>query len=445
MDPGVREQALALDRDSLDPRNLYNLTWKDREGQVRYIIAPPALTGIDTPIVVLCGRHFPTGSHKVGPAYCCAVEMQLEGGAVPGKHTLVWPSTGNYGVGGAWVGPRLGYRSLVVLPEEMSRERFEMIEAFGAEYIKTVGCESNVKEIYDEVKRLRGEPRNRIVNQFEVFPNYRFHFSVTGPSALEAVADAHTRLGIGGGRASAFVSAMGSAGTIAAGEYMKREQQTRIVGLEPVQCPTLFANGYGGHDIQGIGDKHVTWIHNVFAMDLLCCLDDIECKKVLQVLVEEPGMEALRSEGLDDEAITSFAQTFGISGICNLLGAIKTAKHYRLGKDDVVVTVATDSIERYRSTMDDMTARFGALDQAESHRRLDGILRGQKSDWIQEGTQAVRERWHNLKYFTWVEQQGKTVEELDALRDPEFWVEQQAKVPAVDRRILEVRGGGGPA
>lgn len=442
IDPATRERALALERDSLDPLNLFNLTWKDAEGRARYFIVPPAVTGVDAPILVLLGKHFPTGSHKVGPAYCCAIEPQLRGDIEPGAHTLVWPSTGNYGIGGAWVGPRLGYRSLVVLPEEMSRERYEMISGFGAEYIKTPGSESNVKEIYDKVRELSQVPQNRVLNQFAELPNYRFHYHVTGNSAAEACADAKERLGVGSGRAAAFVSAMGSAGTIAAGDRLKDLFDARIVGLEPTACPTLYENGYGAHDIQGIGDKHVTWIHRVHNMDLLCCIDDIECKEALQALCEEPGKEALRALGVSEPDIEMLATSFGISGLCNLIGAIKTARFYGLGPRDVVVTVATDSIERYHSTMGELTAARGHMTREIAEARLERILRGQKLDWMQEGTEHVRRRWHNLKYFTWVEQQGRSVEELDAQLDSEWWQREQARIPEVDQQIRAARGDG---
>ena len=263
---------------------------------------------------------------------------------------------------------------------------------------------------------------------------------MTGGSALEASKDAHARYGIGNGRTAAFVSAMGSAGTIAAGDRLKdAHPETRIVGLEPTQCPTLYENGYGGHDIQGIGDKHVTWIHNVMNMDLLCCLDDVECKKALQVLVEEPGREALQAEGIDGCDLQTLALTFGISGLCNLLGAIKTAKYYGFGKDDVVVTVATDSIERYHSVMTELSGEDGAMDVSEAKRRIEGIFRGQRLDWTQEGTRHNRERWHNLKYYTWVEQQGRTTEDLDALRTQETWIAEQEKIPAIDEALRKAR------
>ncbi|HNT05060.1 MAG TPA: pyridoxal-5'-phosphate-dependent protein subunit beta, partial [Anaerolineae bacterium] len=242
------------------------------------------------------------------------------------------------------------------------------------------------------------------------------------------------------GRVAAFCSAMGSGGTIAAGDRLKQVwPEHRIVGLEPIQCPTLFNNGYGDHDIQGIGDKHVTWIHNVYNMDALMCLDDVECKKGLQLLTEEPGWRVLADAGVSQEDIQLMSTTFGISGVCNVLGAIKTAKFYGLGKDDVVVTILTDAVDRYHSVMAQMTATYGKMGKIEAQVRLESIFHGQRLDWILEGTREARARWHNLKYYTWIEQQGKTVAELNAQRHQEYWLAEQARIAEIDARLTAVR------
>jgi len=424
----------------LDPINLYNITWRDEGGAVYHVVLPRELTGIDAEIVVIYGQRFPSGSHKVGAAYSVLLEKQLYGEVDPARHTLVWPSTGNYGIGGAWVGGRMGCQSLVVLPEGMSRERFARIESYGAKVIKTVGSESNVKEIYDMTKHLRASDENvRILNQFEVMGNYRFHYHVTGNTLVELAGELQER-GIGNGSIAAFTSAMGSAGTIAAGDRLKQVFGTKIVGLEPTQCPTLYNNGYGVHDIQGIGDKHVTWIHNVWNMDALICIDDLECKKGLQLLSEETGRRTLVERyGADAATVEKLGDLFGISGICNILGAIKAAKYYGLGKGDVIATVATDALDRYHSVMDSMRECYGALDEAAAVGRVEGVFHSATTDWIQPGSHEARTRWHNLKYYTWVEQQGKTVEELDAQRSPAWWEAHQALVSEIDARLMAVR------
>lgn len=443
IDPAVRARARDMMQiDPLDPINLYNITWRDYDNQIRYEVLPPELTGVQAPIVVLYAKDFPTGSHKVGATYSVLIEKELTGEVDPAIHRLVWPSTGNYGIGGAWVGCRMNFDSLVILPEEMSRERFDLVRRYGANLVLTSGCESNVKEIYDKCAELKAaDPeRIRILNQFEVMGNYRFHYYVTGNTLVELAAELEEK-GIGNGKIAAFASAMGSAGTIAAGDRLKQVwPDHKIVGLEPIQCPTVYWNGYGGHDIQGIGDKHVTWIHNVMNMDAIMCVDDIESKMGLQLLVEEAGWKTMIDRyGLPEDKVQKWSEIFGISGVCNVLGAIKTARWYGLGKDDVIVTILTDAIDRYHSVMDQLTQTYGPMDETEAAVRLVSIFHKQKLDWISEATREARNRWHNLKYYTWIEQQGKTLAELEAQRHQEYWEEQQARVQEVDRLIIAAR------
>ena len=442
VDAATRSRAVAASQsDPLDPINLFNITWRGPDDQIKYEVLPSELTGVEAPIVVLFGRDFPTGSHKVGAAYSVLVEKELYGEVDPQVHTLVWPSTGNYGIGGAWVGCRMQFKSVVVLPALMSRERFEQIESYGATVIKTPGSESNVKEIYDKTWELRRDPNVRVLNQFEVMGNYRFHYHVTGNTIVE-LADVLKRAGVGDGHIAAYCSAMGSAGTIAAGDRLKQVwPEHKIVGLEPVQCPTLYNNGYGAHEIQGIGDKHVTWIHNVMNMDAIACVDDMESVRGLQLLTDPAGVEVLTGRfGIAADKAERLAQIFGISGVCNVLGAIKTARHYGLGANDVIVTICTDTIDRYLSTMAWLTETYGRMDEAEAVARVRGIFHGQKTDWIKDGTPDIRRQWHNLKYYTWVEQQGKTVEELDAQKEPAWWRDHQQLAAEIDRRIVAARG-----
>ena len=442
--PTRRRALRARQEDPLDAHNLFNINWRDADNHICHFILPPQLSGVETPIAVLYGRDFPSGSHKVGAAYSVLLELQLFGEVDPEQHVLVWPSTGNYGIGGAWVGGRMGCDSLVVLPEGMSRERFERIESYGARIRRTPGSESNVKEIYDETKRLRASGDHvRILNQFEVMGNYRFHYHVTGNTAA-ALAQELASAGIGAGVVSAFVSAMGSAGTIAAGDRLKQIwPQHKIVGLEPQQCPTLYNNGYGAHDIEGIGDKHVTWIHNVLNMDALMCIDDQACKQGLQVLSEMRARQVLvQRYGADPALVEVLGTHLGISGVCNVIGAIKAVRHFGFGADDLVVTVATDALDRYHSVMAAMAQQHGTLDEAAATGRIERIFRGAGLDWILPGTPPVRQRWHNLKYYTWVEQQGKSVEELDAQRDPAWWEAEQGRVRDIDERLLRQRRPG---
>jgi len=423
--------------DELSPARLFSLSWRRPDGQIHAYVLPPELTGVSSPIVVMSGNHFPTGSHKVGPAYSCARERILDGSIRPDGSQLVFPSTGNYGIGGAWVGPRLGFKSLVVLPEEMSQERFDRIRGYGAEIIATPGCESNVKEIYDKVAELRQDPNNTILNQFADFGNYRFHRHVTGNSAVELAAELQSE-GHGEGRISAFVSAMGSAGTIAAGDQIKAHfPDCRVVGVEPVQCPTLFSSGYGGHGIEGIGDKHVTWIHNVRNQDLLVCIDDQEALDFCRALNRAQSHLA-RATGLPTEAIESLQGVFGISGCCNVLAAIRSARHFQFGANDIVLTVATDGFDRYPSVMNREESLNGPSDGRLVERVL-GHLQQSGAPWIQDGDDFHRRRWHNQKYFTWVEQQGMSVDALDALWEPGFWEAEYGKVGDLDAQTLALR------
>lgn len=440
--PEIREKAQkAMVESPLDPINLFNINWYDNDGNLCYMVIPKELTGVKANIVVMFGKHFPTGSHKVGATYSVTMEKQLNGEITPGEDTIVFPSTGNYAIGGSWTGPRMGYDTKVILPELMSKERFEKINAYGAEYIKTPGCESSVKEIYDKCWELRGESdNNKILNQFEVMGNYMFHYHVTGNSMNKVLKELAEK-GIGKGRASALISAMGSSGSIASGDRLKDlYPETKIVGLEPIQCPTIFNNGYGDHDIQGIGDKHVTWIHNVMNMDAIMCIDDMECKKMLQVMTDPVGKEFLKNHiNIPEADIEMLSSIFGISGVCNLLGAIKTAKYYDMTEDDVIFTLCTDAIDRYHSVMKELDETFSPLNETECHVRFDSIM-NVKLDYIEEGTYKNRKRWHNLKYYTWVEQQGKTVKELNDQKTQTYWIELREKIKEIDSKLKEARG-----
>jgi cysteine synthase len=442
LDPSTRKRAdEARTAAPMDSINLFNITWRDTNNQIYYFVLPSELTGVDTSIVVLYSAQFPTGSHKVGATYSVLLEKELFGDVDPAVHTLVWPSTGNYGIGGAYVSGLMDCKAIVILPEEMSKERFEKIEGYGAQVIKTPGCESNVKEIYDKTHELTAaDPNIRILNQFEVMGNYRFHYHVTGNTIVDLARELADK-GIGSGKVSAFTSAMGSAGTIAAGDRLKQEwPEHKIVGLEPIQCPTLALNGYGGHDIQGIGDKHVTWIHNVLNMDAIMCIDDVDCKLGLQILADEGGRRALADRfHIDPKLVERLSYAVGISSICNIYGAIKAAKYYHLGQDDLVVTIATDGMDRYPSVMQAMRQKYGVVDETEGVARVRSLFHGLKTDWVFDGTLDNRQRWHNLKYYTWVEQQGKTVEELDAQRSPAWWESEQKRVVEIDRALKEYR------
>ena len=441
----IKQQVKPLGLWDVNPRNLFRISWKNDVktglwGDVNYVELPSSLTGVKARIIGLVGKYFPTGAHKVGAAFSCLVPRLVSGEFDPTKQKAVWPSTGNYCRGGAYDCALLGSPAIAILPQDMSPERFAWLKEIGtSEIFATPGCESNVKEIYDKCWELIKERGNNIVifNQFAEIGNPIWHYNLTGNAALEVfekVKGPRSRM-------AARVSATGSAGTIAAGDRLKQVwPDHKIVGLEPIQCPTLYNNGSGSHRIEGIGDKHVTWIHDVWNMDAIMCIDDMSTVRGLALLTDPVGKQTLAQRyGVPVEAVEKLSGIMGISSVCNVLGAIKTAQYYEMGEDDVVVTIFTDAIDRYHSVMDWLRAEEGVMDEAMAAHRMASIFHGQKLDYISEGTQETRERWHNLKYYTWVEQQGKTVEELDAQRDPAWWEAHQRMVADIDEKIIAFR------
>jgi cysteine synthase len=335
----------------------------------------------------------------------------------PAVHKAAWPSTGNFCRGGAFDCALLGCTAIAILPEQMSRERFDWLKKIGAQVIATPGCESNVKEIYDQCWELKKDPANVIFNQFEEFGNPIFHYNVTGPAFEEVLAD------LGGGRlrAAAYISATGSAGTIAAGDFLKtRHPDLKVVATEAWQCPTLLLNGFGDHRIEGIGDKHVPWVHNVRNTDAVAAIDDEDCLRLLRLFNERAGQSHLRAAGIDGKKIEQLP-LLGISSICNLLAAIKTARYFELGERDVIFTVFTDSSELYQSRLVELRRARGAYRARDAVADWAGPLAHQGVEHFKELTYPERKAIHNLKYYTWVEQQGKTSQELSAQWEPDYW------------------------
>lgn len=406
----------------VNPANLFRITWKNdmetgQYGGVNYFEIPQAITGVRARIVGIIGKYFPTGAHKVGAAFGCLVPRLVSGEFDPEKHKAVWPSTGNYCRGGAFDCRLLDCTPIAILPEGMSKERFTWLKEIGAEVIATPGTESNVKEIYDKCWELRKDPLNIIFNQFEEFGNPIWHYNVTGP-ALE---EAFKALDIRTGNPAAYISATGSAGTIGAGDYLKKQYPgLKIVASEALQCPTLLMNGFGEHRIEGIGDKHIPWVHNVRNTDAVSAIDDEDCMRILRLFNEEEGRKSLAANGIGEEALSRLP-LLGISSISNVLSAIKTAKYFELGPSDVVLTVFTDSADMYQSRVQELSQERGAYTELQAARDLAGPLQHQSIDYYKELGYYDRKAIHNLKYYTWVEQQGKTSAELNAQWDPEYW------------------------
>lgn len=429
----------------VNPLNLFRITWKNSPkenkgdglfGGVNYIEIPPAITGVKARIIGIVGKWFPTGAHKVGAAFGCLVPRLVTGEFDPTTQKAVWPSTGNYCRGGVFDSALLGCTGIAILPKEMSKERFDWLREMGAEVIATPGCESNVKEIYDECWNIRKNRKDCVIfNQFDEFGNCCWHYEMTG-GAIEEVFN-HLRLTTPHLRLSAYVSATGSAGTIGAGEYLKKKfPSVKIGATEALQCPTLYLNGFGGHRIEGIGDKHVPWIHNVRNTDNVIAIDDENTMRLLRLFNEPAGKKLLEKEGIKKELLEKLP-LLGISGICNMLASIKVAKYYELNKDDVIFTIFTDSADMYQSRIKELEEANGTYKDSDALVDMERYLRGVGIDWIKELSYYDRKALHNLKYFTWVEQQGKTVEEINALWNPEFWDEKFAQIPQWDKLIEE--------
>jgi cysteine synthase len=443
----TRARLASVDPDAPDPLNLYRVHWfndaarRDRAAVPVHLVLPRELTGVEAQIVIALGDRFPLiGSHKVVAAYGCLAPRIVTGQFDPTTQRAVWPSTGNYCRGGVAISRIMGCRGVAVLPEGMSRERFDWLEAWvadPADVIRTPGTESNVKEIYDRCAELDREPDTVIFNQFAEFANHVAHYLLTGralETVFETVAATHPGL-----RAAAFVSATGSAGTIGAGDYLKERLGTRTVAVEALECPTLLANGFGEHNIQGIGDKHVPLIHNVMATDMVVAVSDRVTDDLLVLFNTAEGRDYLvRRRGVPAETVEALA-SLGISSICNVIAAIKVARHQGLGPDDAILTVATDGAAMYRTELERIAARdFPAgFDRVAAGETFGACLAAAATDHVLETTRADRERIFNLGYYTWVEQQGVPIDEFEARRDPSFWTQTRAIVSTWDELIVE--------
>ena len=423
----------------LNSLNLFRINWKNDVqtggfGHVNYIEFPRELTGTKARVLALVGKYFPTGAHKVGATFGPLVSRLIRGEFDPTTQKAVWPSTGNYCRGGAYDSYLLACQAIAILPEGMSRERFEWLDKVGAEIIATPGCESNVKEIYDkcwELEKTRGD-EVVVLNQFAEFANPAWHYHVTG-AAIEDVLK--TELGPKDRLAGVGLST-GSAGTIACADYLRKAwPRMKVAASEAVQCPTLLQNGYGGHRIEGIGDKHVPWVHNVKNTDVIAAIDDDDTVRLIRLFNEPAGHELLKKKGISQDFIDQL-KLIGISGVCNLLTSIKLAHWFEMGENDVVFTILTDSMELYGSRLEEMTEGLGQYTMEQAAADFDRCLMGQKTDWMQELNYWDRKRIHNLKYFTWVEQQGKSVDELNAQwYDDDYWDNQFAETLKLDDEI----------
>jgi len=444
----TRATLAAVDSDDPDPRNLFRVHWYNdaaRRGVAavpEHVVLPRSLTGVAAPIVVALGDRFPMiAAHKVLAAYACLAPRLVTGQFDPSRHRALWPSTGNYCRGGVAISRILGCHGVAILPAGMSAERFAWLDRWVAapeDIVRTPGSESNVKEIYDACAELARDPANVVFNQFCEFGNYLAHYLCTG-SALAHVVDA-LRASRPALAPFAFVSATGSAGTIAAGDFLKERFGARTVAVEALECPTLLYNGFGEHNIQGIGDKHVPLIHNVMATDAVAAISDRATDALALLFNRETGRRYLAERrGVPAEVIAALA-SFGFSGICNVLAAIKTARYFDLGPDAAVLTVATDGAAMYASEWPRLERRDfpDGFDEVACGEAFGEHLLGARTDHYAELGHRERERIFNLGYYTWVEQQGVPSEEFTARRAPAYWQRLRAYLPAWDELIGEL-------
>lgn len=414
----IRQGLKSIGLWDISPLNLFRISWRNEPkmngggfGDVNYLEIPSALSGVSARIVVLAGKWFPTGCHKVGASFGCLAPRLVTGQFDPTYHKAVWPSTGNYCRGGAYNSKLLSCESIAILPAEMSRERFDWLKSIAGEVIATPGCESNVKEIFDKTWELRNTRKDVVIfNQFDEMGNHLWHYTVTG----KAIEDCFLRIKGKNSKLAGMAFTSGSAGTMASGDYIKEKYpHAKLAVGEALQCPTLLNNGFGGHRIEGIGDKHVPWVHNIKNTDMVVAIDDNDSQNLLRLFNDPVGKQYLMEELGLDQATVEQLSLLGISGIANVLCCIKMAKYYELTEEDILFTVGTDSAEMYGSRIEELNEQQGAYSANKAAADYYEHMRGTRTDSMEELTYAARKRIHNLKYYTWVEQQGKTVEELN--------------------------------
>lgn len=438
----VKEELKDIGLWDITSRNLFRITWKNEPVEhgggfngVNYVELPKSLTGVDARIIALVGKWFPTGSHKVGATFGCLVPRLVTGQFDPTYHEAVWPSTGNYCRGGAYDASLLACDSIAILPEGMSQERFDWLSKVAGETIATPGSESNVKEIYDKVWELREERENVFVfNQFDEFGNHLWHYNVTG-HAMEEV------LGIEMGPDDNYhgvALTSGSSGTLGCGDYLKEIfPNSRIAVGEALQCPTLLENGFGAHRIEGIGDKHVPWIHNVRNTDMVIAIDDNAVVNLARLFNEPAGRQYLIDKGVPEDLVCQL-DFMGFSCIANVLMSIKYAKYYELDENDIVLTVFTDSMELYQSRLKEMHEEFGEYTEMDAARHHARYLKGVTPNYLLDLNFEAKRRIHNLKYYTWIEQQGKELEELNTQwSDKSYWDGYHQQVDDMDELIKD--------
>ena len=439
----VVKKLKVVNKDVIDPLNLFRVHWfnnRDHSGFSKvpeHIVLPNEITGVEAKIIVNIGRIFPLiAAHKVLAAYGCLLPRILNGDFDYSKHKAVWPSTGNYCRGGVAISRILGLKSVAILPEGMSKERFDWLEKWvenTKDIIKTPGTESNVKEIYDACNELKKDPKNDIINQFSEYYNYAIHRAVTGPSLEKSFLEVKKNTNL---KPRFYVSASGSSGTLAAGDYLKDSLGTLTAVVEALECPTLLKNGYGEHNIQGIGDKHVPLIHNVMNTDFVVDVSDKATDNLNLVFNTNVGKDYLIKKIGIEKSLVNKLPEFGFSSIANILASIKLAKYMNLGKEDAIITVATDGADLYLSELEKTKNNYkGAFDDAACSNIFKKYIKDIDSDNMLELSYNDKERIFNLGYYTWVEQQGVRLSDFEKRKDQQFWLDHYNYMISLDDKI----------
>jgi cysteine synthase A len=265
----------------------------------------------------------PSGSVKDRILPFIVAEAERRGDLRPGM-TLIEGTTGNTGIATAMVGAAKGYHVIIVMPEGMSRERQQVIRAYGAELVLTPGGESDVDLVLDKVRELKAAHGDGIweVGQFTNGDNVRAHRETTGPEIWEQT----------DGRIDAFVASQGTGGTLTGVSAYLKSRRTDVLcfAVEPAECAILAGRGWGPHRIEGIGDGFIPDILDLRSVDGVVTVSSDDAIAMARRLAREEGIFC------------------GISSGCNVAAALKLRRRYP--QLNTIVTMINDNGLRYLTT-----------------------------------------------------------------------------------------------
>lgn len=261
----------------------------------------------------------PGGSIKDRVAKYLIEEAEKAGFLKKGS-IILEPSSGNTGIGMAFVGVQKGYRVIIAMPENMSEERKKIIKAFGGELLLTPAEESLQGSIYRAEEMAKSDPRIYIPQQFENPKNPEIHYLTTGREIWNQMDK----------QISAFVAGVGSGGTLGGvGKFLKeKDPHIKLIAVEPKNSSALLGQEPGLHQIQGIGDGFVPKVLDVSIIDEVITVTDEDAIQTTRKLAKEEGL------------------LVGTSSGANIWAAVEASLH----RPGAVVTVLPDRAERYFST-----------------------------------------------------------------------------------------------